>query len=64
MSAIVFAIYKMTNNKILIPVKLILDFITYILVSTTIDYNWVFVLPIIMDVLQLTLPLQQKIYFL
>ena len=64
MSAIVFVVYKMTSNKIFIPVKLVLDSMTYILVSTTIDYNWLFLLPIFLDVLQLTLPFQKRIDFL
>lgn len=64
MSAILFLAYKASDNKIFLPLKLILDFIIYILAGTAIEYDWVFTFPIALDLLQLILPYQRRIYFL
>lgn len=55
LSAIVFVIYQTTKNRFLIVLKLILDATTYILVSTTVEYNWIFTIPIVLDIMQLCL---------
>ena len=55
LSSIMFVLHAVTRKRIFIVVKLIIDFITYIFVGTIIDYSWLFTLPIVLDVMQLTL---------
>ena len=55
LESLCFLSYTITYSKYFIVLKLILDCILYVNVSIVLTYEWVFLYPIILDVLQLSL---------
>jgi hypothetical protein len=55
LGSLCFLAYKILSSKYFIVLKLITDCLLYMNVSIVISYEWLFIWPIIIDVLQLSL---------